>query len=147
MLCCLCVCVCVENRYTDLSLRNNTDSCTTVHAYNTTSGEWHQLPHITPRHSASMTVVNHTQVMICGGWHDTYLSSCERLIDPANTINARWMTDVHNMVVPLYRHAVYYIDKMLMIVGGSNTRDHSQVQRYYTTVYWDVQVYCVCFDS
>ncbi len=93
--------------------------CATTHAYNALTGEWRQLADISPRSSASMTVINGNEVVICGGWNGTQcISTCQRIIDPLNNLTAKWLSDIPNLPINVCGHSLLYANNALVVIGG-----------------------------
>ncbi len=93
-------------------------------AYNAFSGVWRRLPYPSiSRYLGSMTSINGTQLVICGGAHFAannwkLLSSCERLIDPINNSSATWVQDIPDLPVQVYSHSIAYLGNELFLFGG-----------------------------
>src|SRR5262249_30473759 len=94
-------------------------NCGSVHAYNVVTGKWRPLENMIPRSGHAMTVVNESQIVICGGIQYSNLSaSCIRLIDPINNPSAMWQSDIPDMPLDLAYHALIYFDEQLVVLGG-----------------------------
>jgi hypothetical protein len=95
--------------------------CGTVHAYNVETGKWREFANVSPRSAHAMTVVNGSEIVICGGLqYGMILSSCIRLIDPIHNTSAVWQSDIPNMPMFLFHHALFYIDGQLVVFGGDS---------------------------
>jgi hypothetical protein len=102
-----------------------------VYAYNVITSEWRQLASINERSLIAAVVINDTQIIMCGGHgENTDFSSCSRLTNPIDNVDAQWLNDMPDMPLAVSGHTLVYFDEHLISFGGMHRSESGYMVMY-----------------